>query len=379
MNSKKIPLLPVFVAFSLALFSQNRLPVIRAHSDTVDVRVGDEFMKAQWFIAPEYNPDVFSTNKPGRKVTFYTDLDSISFTGKAGDTFDFIILQNGKDSAYTRIEYMPNYLERLQGAAAYDPNDLTSIPKFTYQSPDDPNLVALRKGFNLDSIAGQGNEVSKILNLLHWIHNLVPHDGNHENPAVKNAMNMISVCRKEGRGLNCRGLSIVLNECYLALGFKSRFVTCMPKDSVFDDCHVINLVYSQQLGKWVWVDPTHDAYVMDETGTLLSIEEVRERLIQGKPLILNPDANWNKRASTVKEYYLLEYMAKNLYRFECPLSSEYDYETWKNGKSVVYVELLPLDGLNQMPKVTKKPNSKNGVTFTNYKTNNPAVFWAKPF
>ena len=31
--------------------------------------------------------------------------------------------------------------------------------------------------------------------------------------------------------------------------------------------------------KWLWIDPTFDAYVMNEKGELLSIEEVRERLI----------------------------------------------------------------------------------------------------
>ena len=50
-------------------------------------------------------------------------------------------------------------------------------PKFTYQDKENPNLVALRNGFKLDSVAGKGNEVSKIINLLHWIHNLIPHDG----------------------------------------------------------------------------------------------------------------------------------------------------------------------------------------------------------
>ena len=37
-----------------------------------------------------------------RVVTFYTDLDSISFTLEPGDEKDFVILA-GKDSCYTRI------------------------------------------------------------------------------------------------------------------------------------------------------------------------------------------------------------------------------------------------------------------------------------
>jgi hypothetical protein len=268
----------------------------------------------------------------------------------------------------------------LKRGEQYNLRDTTAVPVFTYQAAGQPELVALRKAFNLDSIAGAGNEVSKILNLLHWIHNLVPHDGNHENPAVKNALSMIAVCKKDNRGLNCRGLATVLNECYLSMGFKARFVTCLPKDSLRTDpdCHVINMVYATSLKKWVWVDPTHDAYVMNEKGELLSIEEVRVRLIHQKPLLLNPEANWNHKVSTVKENYLYQYMAKNLYRLQCPISSEYDAETLSAGKSITYVELIPLDYFKQSPRKSVNHNKARNVDYVYYTTNNPTAFWQVP-
>jgi hypothetical protein len=268
----------------------------------------------------------------------------------------------------------------LKRGEQYNLRDTTTVPVFTYQSASQPELAALRKAFNLDSIAGQGSEVSKILNLLHWIHNLVPHDGNHENPAVKNALSMIAVCKKDNRGLNCRGLATVLNECYLSLGFKSRFVTCLPKDSlgIDPDCHVINMVYAVSLKKWVWVDPTHDAYVMNEKGELLSIEEVRERLIHQKPLLLNPDANWNHKVSAVKENYLYQYMSKNLYRLQCPVRSEYDTETLTAGKTLTYVQLAPLDYFKQMPRKLESHSKARDVNYVYYITNNPTAFWQVP-
>jgi hypothetical protein len=165
-----------------------------------------------------------------------------------------------------------DYMYILGRAGAYDSTQQTSFPAFTYAPATDSNLVALRKAFNLDSIAGKGNESSQVINILQWIHYLIPHDGNHDNPVVKNAMSMIAQCKREDRGLNCRGLATVLNECYLAMGFTSRFVTCLPKDSLHidNDCHVINLVYLPSLKKWVWMDPTFDAYVMNERGQLLT-------------------------------------------------------------------------------------------------------------
>lgn len=359
-------------------FAQADLPIIYANSESIDIREGDNFSEGQWRIMPEYQPDVYTTNQVGKKVTFYTDLDSISYTIHPDSVYDFIVLLNGKDTAYTQIKYKPSYLDILKEAATYNETEVKNFPEFTYENMNHPKLKSLRATLKLDSIAGEGNEVSQILNLLHWMHEIVPHDGSSNNPKVKNALSMIDQCDREDRGLNCRGLSIALNECYLAMGFKARYMTCMPKDSVFSDCHVINMVYSNDLDKWIWVDPTHDAYIMDETGTLLGFAEVRERLIKGQTLIVNPAANWNHKSSTVKEYYLLEYMAKNLYRFETPLHSGYDYETWTKGKQVTYVELLPLDGYQQLPKTGSSENKNTGVHFTNYKTNNPKWFWAKP-
>lgn len=215
---------------------------------------------------------------------------------------------------------------------------------------------------------------------MHWVHNLIPHDGNHGNPVVKNALSMINECKKDHRGLNCRGLATVLNECYLSMGIKSRFITCLPKDSlkIDFDCHVINSVYSTTLKKWIWIDPTNDAYVMNEKGELLSIAEVRERLISDKPLILNPDANWNHKTSLTKEIYLKNYMAKNLYILKCPLISEYDTETQASDKLINYIMLLPLDYFNQTPDKSEEKIEQTNTTYITYKTNNQKLFWQTP-
>ena len=378
MKSKILFCLATAFAILQSLTAQGQLPVIRAASDQVDIREGKEFYPGQWTIVPDARPDVYTTSVVGENVTFYTDKDSISFRIEKDGVYDFVILLNGKDSAYTQIKHVPSYLDILQGASAYNYEDHTATPEFYYQDSSAAELRTLRKALNLDSIAGQGTEILKIINLMHWIHDLIPHDGNHDNPIVKNAMSMIRECKAGDRGLNCRGLATVLNECYLALGIKSRFVTCMPKDSVFNDCHVINMVYSTELNKWIWMDPTNDAYVMDENGVLLGLEEVRERLINGKTLILNPDANWNNRATTTREYYLLEYMAKNLYRLECPMRSEYDFETRLDGRKYEYVELLPLDGYRQTPKISERSYQNPAVSFMTYKTNNPDQFWVLP-
>lgn len=156
----------------------------------------------------------------------------------------------------------------------------------------------------------------------------------------------------------------VLNECYLAMGFKSRFVTCMPRKMV-NDCHVINVVYSATLDKWVWVDPTFDAYVVDENGVMLSIQEVRERMRDGRPYFLNEDANWNNESPQTQKHYLDTYMAKNLYYLVCSDRSEFDTETWREGKQLYYIALIP-EGYDCDQEY-------------HFMTTNDEWFWASPY
>lgn len=384
----KIQLSAIFTLLCVVntVVAQKKVPIIKANSLQVNIKDDNNPVRQNaWTITPTEKLDVYNTD--AKKVTFYTDLESISFKvdPKVG-AYNFIIVVNGKDTARTQVKYdakapkrnLPAYLDTLRKAEKYSFSDQRDIPNFSYQSMNDPNLVRIRKDLKLDSVAGDGNELSKIFNLLHWVHNLVRHDGSSNNPTLKNAIDLIKVCKQENRGVNCRMLATILNECYLSMGITSRYITCMPKETKFDDCHVINMVYSKDLKKWIWIDPTFDAYVMDEKGGLLGIQEVRQRLIKGMPLVLNADANWNRKSLQTKEYYLQTYMAKNLYRLETPVVSQYDTETLTNGKEIAYVELLPLDGIVQTPQKKETIIEKTGAKLINYKTNNPNLFWAVP-
>lgn len=216
-----------------------------------------------------------------------------------------------------RLKATTDYLYVLQQAPAYKsmPHKDT-LPTIHYADMNDPDLQRVKAYFKLDSVAGNGDEISRIKNILAHIHNLIQHDGMHGNPyGCANAINFAEACKDGSRGLNCRGLATVLNECYLSVGIRSRVITCMPKLND-NDCHVINAVYSETLGKWLWIDPTHNAWVTDDKGNMLSIQEVRERLRQGLPVQVNEEANWNNRNKTDTEAYLYNYMAKNLYYLE---------------------------------------------------------------
>ncbi len=177
---------------------------------------------------------------------------------------------------------------------------------------------------------------------MYWIHNNITHDGSNFALAEFDAIDLYHYHKATGKGINCRHLAISLNEMYLSMGLKSRYVICLPKDESYQDCHVINCVWVDSLQKWIWLDPTFAAYVKDENGNFLSISEVRERLIDGRPLILNEDANWNNQSKQTKEEYLMDYMAKNLYWLQVPVNSQFNPESRYRNYVNKYVSLLPI-------------------------------------
>ena len=99
-------------------------------------------------------------------------------------------------------------------------------------------------------------------------------------------------------------------------------------------------MYSDSLQKWLWIDPSFNAYVKDENDNMLSIKEVRERLIDDRTLVLNKDANHNNENKTTKEWYLDSYMAKNLYWFQSPAYSCYNPEG-QNRRNRTNISLTP--------------------------------------
>jgi hypothetical protein len=85
--------------------AQQSLPTIRAKTKNVDIKDGAIFQKNIWSLSPDAKPDIYYVVEPEKekKVTFYTDIDSISFDVNPGLAYDFIILLNDKDTCYTQI------------------------------------------------------------------------------------------------------------------------------------------------------------------------------------------------------------------------------------------------------------------------------------
>ena len=312
-------------------------------------------------------------------LSLYTTIDTLIFSPDS--IHKNIKIISGDSTKILTITYFnfakKNYSDKLNLLKEYSSYTSTNADnvEFTYSTPNDKNLIELRKQYKLDSVVGKGSEISKIINLLHWANKIVRHDGSVDpaSPDPRNALNIIETCQKENKGVNCRMMATLLNEAYLSMGFKSRHITCLPYDKSDNDCHVTNIVYSDSLNKWIFVDPTFAAYFLDADSNFLSIEEARQKIIKEEKLFLPDDINWNGQPKNKTEY--LGYMTKNLFRFSCPLGSEFGYESKKGDRG--WVNLIPV-GYDDSLSGTVDISNKQDVTFTTYYTNDDAYFWSTP-
>jgi hypothetical protein len=80
------------------------LPVLRANSPVVDVRDGNHLLKGIWAVDPAVPLDIYDAKRSAapKRITFISDIDSLSFDVEPGHTYDFII-ELGKKDCRTRI------------------------------------------------------------------------------------------------------------------------------------------------------------------------------------------------------------------------------------------------------------------------------------
>lgn len=110
---QRILLLFLIYFYGLAVLGQDTVPTIKATSPTVDIAVGNEFfIKGGWFLEPDKRPDVFSIGSKWtyeyKKVTFITDIDSITFDVQPGNEYNFIILLNDTIPCHIQIVTSPD-------------------------------------------------------------------------------------------------------------------------------------------------------------------------------------------------------------------------------------------------------------------------------
>jgi len=225
----------------------------------------------------------------------------------------------------------------------------------------DPDAEGLRARLPIDSIAGSGGDLSRMRNLLHWVHSRIRWDGTKDNPTAATLGESVEACVQRGLTMNCGGLAETYAAVCRGAGLTARRVVCLPFDRQDPDCHSVAIVYSDSLRRWVYMDPTFETYWTDARGNMLDLERARALLAEGDTVLVNPEANLNGERRDPAEH--LAYMSKNLFRFKM----------WPGFRRTLI--LNPCDYEEAAPDSSDRSTAALGAPIV---TDDPALFWALP-
>lgn len=217
------------------------------------------------------------------------------------------------------------------------------------------------------------SDAEKAISLLKWINTHVRHRGNYDNSDVQDALTLLNICCEccgqeaeeistanaapdvdkvisSGRGVNCLAMSIILCECLLAVGVKTRVVYMMPQAVEDGDNHVVVEAFVTEWNKWVMLDATYGSYCVSEAGIALHLGEIRDCICNGEEYSFSEGMNYNGDTNLdlvdIKEYY-----AKNLFFLRCKSKQGYgEHRSYSN-----MLEIAPV-GFNVRERMVKNLN-----------------------
>jgi hypothetical protein len=167
-----------------------------------------------------------------------------------------------------------------------------------------------------------------IFTTLDWVSTQWQHDGMNQPPKETSALTILKNVHEKGLRYRCVEYGKVHSEILKSIGYQSRTVALRSVDAAYGGFgmgHVASEVWSNTLGKWIFVDPQFSIYPT-YNGTFLSFYEMYELKKKGQfDLIefnVSPDflqkSNQTKEALVAKYRSFIEmyfgYMGINLYK-----------------------------------------------------------------
>ena len=271
-------------------------------------------------------------------------------------------------SSYIEKNHQLN-IQKLQTAAAYNSEPVNFEIKHMVDEKQAAKIRAyFKENADLDLDALAASQIStweKAVELAVFVAKNVPHDNQKEWLDDRSAISLWEYSRRVPTGFNCRWHSILLSELMLSAGIKNRFITCLPEWKDDGDCHVVNQVWLPELNKWAMIDSDMVEYVTDDDGTPLSLFEMREEVITGRPLNINVlpgfEDYWVAKPAGIS--YMQAYWAKNLYWFAAHTTYGFNLEGTDRTLPDSYAALIP-------PGYDCSQNYSSG-----FATSNAAAFW----
>ena len=345
-------------------------PVIKANTNSADIKFGNRLFKGIWKIDPNAPIDTINVPciQPKDPFLFRTDIDSISFLVEGGKSYDFYVQLKDSGYAHTIIRGNAMHKENLNFKEEILNSDISiKYPKIETSS----HLKNLAEKYPITNlIENKKSDIDKILNVLNWTNSRWEHNGNIS-PSKSDAITILDEA-KEGKNFPCFAYAIVLKSQLENAGFKARTIYLKTKDVETrqnSPGHVATEVYSNELAKWIFVDGQFNLMPTKNNIPLNAVELQQAINNDYETLTMKSLAEVSKR-----DY--VEFVYDYLYYFDVSLDQRYSEDTAKKTHKISNKSNLMLT-----PKGSKSPTKIDfwKITLDDYLyTNSLAEFYAKP-
>lgn len=260
------------------------------------------------------------------------------------------------------IEDDLRYLKLFSDYVQMD-NDKIPEPKFTFDF-NSPGIMKIRNEWKISDIMGSGTEIQRLVRLKNWAFDLLCFSGKklESRPyEYLNCFDIIQSAKKDGYSLNCRYISLIFTQLLLAAGFKARWVSCLPMELNYCECHCVSEVFIEELNKWIVVDVAFNSFYFNKRGEILNLYEIRQHILRNEPFRI--------KAITKEHFqYIWEYWTRHVFRFKFLLDNKYNMLASKNK---TYVFLNPKNFVVNDKKIIH--SDEDTTNFIHYYDNR--IFW----
>lgn len=205
-------------------------------------------------------------------------------------------------------------MNSLRRVLEWDEDKTVPPIRMTIPNPDDPDLVALRKKYELDEIvAGTGDDYDRLQRMLKWVHERWQHTGDNT-PSRPDPLTILAEAA-EGKRFRCVEYATVTAGCAQALGMPARTLGLKREDAETAKSgagHLVAEVWLASRKKWVFADGQWDA-IPEKDGVPLNAVEFQEAF--GK----NAAGLSIRSSSKLKSDTYFYWVAPYLYYFDCHL------------------------------------------------------------
>ncbi|MGE4434171.1 MAG: transglutaminase-like domain-containing protein [Bacteroidales bacterium] len=273
-------------------------------------------------------------------------------------------------SFYSWIGVSPS--ARMNGISfAETPTD----PRFVFDYPDtcgNGYLDSLRATYALDQlIVEDSNDLQRIASVLDWTSQQWSHHGSNA-PSKQDAWTILKEAR-EGKQFRCVEYGIVASAALNAVGLKARVLGLKTRDVervMRGAGHVVAEVYSDEWGKWIFLDPQFNVLpVLD--GLPLNAVEFQQALVEKNPSLTLVNKEGTLSQEEAARY--TDWVGKYLYYFDALFDQRsLRDESYKRIEGMTKLTLVPVG--SKEPRVFQR-NSK--INYSHY-THSLNDFYQKP-